>query len=121
MEKEKQQKLPKAFKRKWIKALRSGKYIQGDSALKTTSEDEYFESEEKVTKYCCLGVACVISGARIIESAYPGFIDGFRSVRGMRKVPKLLHGSSGIPEKLANLNDQGNSFERIALWIEKNL
>lgn len=120
MEEDKQQRLSKAFKRKWINALRSGKYIQGDAALKkTTTGDDDFESEKKVTKYCCLGVACVVSGAKIIGSS--GYIDGFRSVRGMRKVPKLLHGSSGIPEKLADLNDQGNSFEEIALWIEKNL
>ena len=45
-------KLPKAFKTKWIKALRSGKYKQGRLRLYNPKEDTY----------CCLGVAGKICG-----------------------------------------------------------
>jgi hypothetical protein len=39
----------------WVAALRSGEYEQGDGALKSVADSH------DVT-YCCLGVACEISG-----------------------------------------------------------
>ncbi len=36
---------------KWVAALRSGEYQQGEGYLLTSDEDE-------VKRYCCLGVAC---------------------------------------------------------------
>lgn len=45
----------KKMMRKWIKALRSGKYRQGKSALKRRSEDHG-------ATYCCLGVLCEVAG-----------------------------------------------------------
>lgn len=39
--------------RKWIKALRSGKYIQGEKRLRQVGP--------KGLEYCCLGVVCNIS------------------------------------------------------------
>lgn len=46
--------LPKAFTLKWIEALRSGKYIQGDEYLC----EEYRIDENTMGYYhCCLGVA----------------------------------------------------------------
>ncbi len=39
------------FRRNWIQALRSGKYLQGRGALKNRG------------RYCCLGVACEVFGA----------------------------------------------------------
>lgn len=107
------QKLPKAFKAKWLKALRSGEYKQAKSALKEKSEDGF--------KHCCLGVACEVVKAKIIVKNIPGFIESSQDVRGIRKVPTVLRGSSGVANKLARLNDMGNSFKRIALWIDKNL
>ena len=41
----------KAVIKRWVKALRSGKYKQGLGALKAT------DSEGK-PRYCCLGVLC---------------------------------------------------------------
>lgn len=41
-------KLTKTEKKKWVAALRSGKYKQGQKALL------------KDDKFCCLGVACAI-------------------------------------------------------------
>lgn len=43
-------KIEPEFKKKWLEALRSGKYEQGRLFLKNLSG-----------KYCCLGVACDIS------------------------------------------------------------
>lgn len=118
-------KLPKLFKRKWVEALRSGEYKQGRASLK--------EETEKGYTYCCLGVAAEIAGCKFTMSYDGGgaFIEGKsrkngiknpKPVRGYTKVPKLLHGSEGIPAKLANFNDQSKwSFKKIAAWIEKNL
>lgn len=45
-------KLPAKTKAKWVAALRSGKFKQGQHTLKTETADK--------TYYCCLGVACEI-------------------------------------------------------------
>jgi hypothetical protein len=42
--------------RKWVEALRSGEYRQGKGHLTV------LDSEEQERSYCCLGVACEISG-----------------------------------------------------------
>lgn len=128
-------KLPKAFKKKWTKALRSGRYKQADGVLK----GEFFEKDEKnenkeikVIKHCCLGVACEIAGARIPykDSQDIGMIDPGTGIRGITKVPEMLVStkdefgdfeSPDVAEKLAGFNDNGHSFEWIANWIDKNL
>lgn len=46
-------KLPKKFKEKWLKALRSGEYKQSTGFL-----TEQYEGE---SNYCCLGVACKVA------------------------------------------------------------
>ena len=102
--------MTKEFKDKWIAALRSGEYKQCECQL------------QKGQSYCCLGVACVIAGNEIphpelIELVSPiYFIDD--SFKG---VPSELIGDEGLPGTLSRLNDQGNSFECIADWIEKNI
>lgn len=48
-------KFPKVFKRKWIKALRSGEFKQGEGSLKIMVEDNGYQ-------YCCLGVAAEVAG-----------------------------------------------------------
>lgn len=102
-------KLPLTFKKKWLKALRSGKYAQGATALRDG------------TRYCCLGVACHIAGATGIKDK--GYIEnGAKSkIKSINKVPKLLHGEADVPNVLAHLNDTGNTFEQIADVIEKYL
>ena len=107
-------KLPKSFKKKWLKALRSGKYNQGTLALRSVSK-------ECGTTYCCLGVACHVAGAsgiknkELIENC-----DGTR-IKSINKVPLLLRGDKGIPTVLAWLNDKGKTFEQIADVIEEKL
>lgn len=43
------------LKAKWSAALRSGKYVQGDTWLKNSG------------KYCCLGVLCEVMGHELAE------------------------------------------------------
>jgi hypothetical protein len=98
--------MKKALKARWVKALRSGKFEQVAGGLK-----------DEEGGYCCLGVLCAISPAvatrvgkcwendtLLSDSAleYAGFDDGKQG-------------------ELATKNDTGQSFGRIATYIEKYL
>jgi hypothetical protein len=52
--------MPKEFLEKWLKALRSGEYKQGEDLLYNPKEQSY----------CCLGVACVIDTPDIDKDYY---------------------------------------------------
>lgn len=114
-------KLPRVFKRKWIAALRSGKFIQGEGSLKKKNNGQF--------EYCCLGVAAEVAGCKISVDRYsydgPGYIlnpaDKIR-IRGITKVPFMLRGNKEpAVKKLANMNDSSRNFNKIADWIDKNL
>lgn len=114
--------LPVAFKRKWVKALRSGEFKQGRSSLK---ENMSFENDIVDYRYCCLGVACEIQG---LKTDNRGFIENnniYKNLRGITKIPKILLGNEDnnpVVSKLVSLNDTKKwNFKRIATWIEKNL
>ena len=49
--------LPKAFAEKWLEALRSGEYNQGDTYLKINKIPEGGIKDTEVCFHCCLGVA----------------------------------------------------------------
>lgn len=101
-------KLPKEFKKKWVKALRSGKYKQGQGYLKVNEDS-----------YCCLGVAVVIN-KRHIQSNFYHYINGAHA----SAVPKMLVGNpceNIIVSKLSKMNDDGRSFKYIASYIERYL
>ena len=108
-------KLPKVFKKKWLDALRSGKYKKGKEMLYNIDKNTY----------CCLGVACVISGYKkeLITHGEEGYIEEFKTPR----IPNILIGSDDIVNTLIAKNDGGKSYKRalgfkeIANWIEKNL
>lgn len=105
------EKLPIAFKKKWLKALRSGEYQQGIGELKSIDG-----------KYCCLGVAAEVCGATRIKKLE--FIKKGNKIRGITKIPNLLIGdraSNSIVYKLSTMNDEGESFKKIANYIEKHL
>lgn len=110
------EKLPIDFKTKWIAALRSGEYIQGMTYL----------FNEDTGNYCCLGVACIISGISKDEIKNKMIIpDSFS------EVPDIIKGGAGnndIVDTLTKINDGYNSsnvsqksFEEIADYIEQNL
>jgi hypothetical protein len=121
--------MKKSTANKWVKALRSGKYKQGEGHLRSVNK-------KGKASYCCLGVLAKVNkvdsnfidyndllhvrdireqcgianrcGAAINEDGdqvYPGF-----KVKGTYKEFKSL----------ADANDEGVSFKAIARWIEKN-
>ena len=108
----------KKIKKQWLEALRSGKYRQTKEALK---DDD---------GYCCLGVLCNLVKDRVGED-----FDGHKDYEGdSEKVGYLFMGKLFYPpekilklarisikgaKKLANLNDDGNTFEQIANHIDR--
>lgn len=101
--------------KKWVRALRSGKWQRTAGALRTGD------------KYCCLGVACEISGLGIWDRM-GRYISGDSSdLRLPKEVMEWLGMDSddgqldfgGTPTSLAVLNDSGKTFKQIANIIEK--
>lgn len=109
-------KLPKPFKIKWVKALRSENYLQTEERLYNP-----FANDGK-GGYCCLGVACAIQHPKLNLTG--GWITD-EIAKKTRKVPSILKGLDGnneLVKKLTKMNDSGKwSFNRIATYIEKYL
>lgn len=108
-------KLNHKFKRKWLKALRSGIYKQGTGVLKVKGKQEY----------CCLGVACDVAG--IPRDKYAGKeLPSDLSKTLQLKLPPFFRSEEfgGNDEcddyirTLAQMNDDGESFTDIANEIE---
>lgn len=112
--------------RKWVEALRSGKYEQGTGALR------------KGGKLCCLGVACeaaIQNGVKIEVTATRG--DAFFRYNGVLcHLPEPVQTWLGIPKGDPGLyrdektdgelraihanDDMGLSFTAIADLVERN-
>ena len=110
-------------KRKWVRALRSGEYRQGRGAMFTGDGGN-----------CCLGVLaaemvpefCRTSGKRGLAARHFNDTPGTAlELVGNAVIPNDLAVLWNLDEEaqndLANMNDDGVSFKRIATWIEKNL
>jgi len=120
------EKLPKAFKKKWVAALRSGKYTQASGELYNT----FFDDEDNpYDGYCCLGVAEKIMGTDLNTMVGLGEPS---QLKGLSKVPKILRQpcqntevpwkDKNIVSKLISMNDDKNwSFNKIASYIERYL
>ena len=100
--------MDKDFVKKWIEALRSGKYEQGKGKL---FKDNF---------YCCLGVAGICAQIPLSEMYdkdsffYPKF-------KKYPDLPKELS-ESVLGNKLAIMNDCDEmSFNEIANYLEENL
>lgn len=101
------EKLPTEFKEKWIAALVSGEYEQGKEHLCVND------------KYCCLGIACVVSGAKMtVDLGEWGTIP---SLRQTENVPRQLIVNEDLIRTLYEMNDSGITFPEIANWINENL
>lgn len=124
-------KLPKAFRKKWLEALRSGKYEQttGQLADYELAENEEDYNYDKPLGYCCLGVACDIVGHKeklkeFMFDGYPSdcYDENYNNV--FKKLPKIIRESNDRPDDftfiVAKMNDQGKSFKEVADWIEQN-
>ena len=109
------------LKAKWIEALRSGNYDQGQFLLRDANDN-----------FCCLGVLADLIGLpwRFVEAG------GASGGVAHYDVPDGLHTNNGcIPERVAEeigllhfastrlmgMNDRGKSFAEIAQWIEEHL
>jgi hypothetical protein len=115
--------MDRKIKRKWVKALRSGRYQQAQSELKTENNT-----------YCCLGVLCNVVGARWANSDEGWLIAKLKGAvinvpNGEILTPKFLK-QIGLTKYrqdiLTRMNDgegftRGSSFTEIAAYIDKNL
>jgi hypothetical protein len=97
------------IKAKWVTALRSGEYEQGNFCLKSEAG------------YCCLGVLCEISGMPFEEWAGvpPYEICQWAGLASSNPIVKTVEEETC--RSLANLNDGGMSFNNIADIIEEQL
>jgi hypothetical protein len=115
---------------KWTAALRSGEYKQGAGALRTHSDC-----------YCCLGVLCDLyanSGATFVENEPVEWSGQFGTSflgqafhlpptvaewAGMTQrnpaIDDSLSVSHELGRTLADINDNGMTFEKIADLIDK--
>lgn len=119
--------MKQADKKKWVKALRSGKYEKGEGALRDYND-----------KYCCLGVACEIFGIeakKVAPSGDGGYESGYQYDLSLGLLPDVLQERLGLTSEgnlpksvllnglalksLVSLNDSGASFKRIASVIER--
>lgn len=94
-------------KKKWLKALRSGKYEQGRGQLRFNNE------------FCCLGVlACVVDRDEKTWYAEDGGF-GYEASQQQRLTGRL---SRATVNQLIRMNDtDSKSFKAIANWIDKNV
>jgi hypothetical protein len=120
------QEMDPEVKHRWVEALRSGRYEQGTGAL------------NKEGKLCCLGVLCEVAledglpmevgqhkdgvGHLVVEydevsSVLPDLVQEYAGLSDDN--PSVLIGGSTI--SLAELNDDGTSFNVIADVIEEQL
>lgn len=101
------------LKTKWVKALRSGKYKQGNGQLKLMGGE-----------YCCLGLLCEIHpDGKWMNGIRPVY--RFEGESAWAYLPNVLRERIGIDPfeeiDVAKLNDANKSFDEIADWIEENL
>jgi hypothetical protein len=128
--------MKKDIAKKWVKALRSGKYKQGECYLKQFNDNGQ-------AKHCCLGVLCELYNNEMKKkhkkSLNTKIVDGYaerpvsfnKQQQGLPSVVKKWAGmkdslgyfiaDTEFSECLAELNDMGTKFKTIANTIEKNV
>lgn len=111
----------KANRKKWVKALRSGKYKKGAGALRSGLD-----------KYCCLGVLCAVAGIRPRGRLDGNFIYRGESLHAPKEAMAFVglrckDGSTRAGSQYNNItnanslelmNDMGADFSQIADFIE---
>ncbi len=111
----------KRIKKKWIAALRSGAYVRGEEQLVNVSQDD---DGVDVHTFCCLGVLeNIMHEEKNTTFHRHNYSDGFHGVlcalwSGLPTCD--ADNDKGLSEKLAEFNDSGQSFKKIARWIERS-
>lgn len=105
----------------WVEALESGRYKQGAGWLCHTP------AGKRTKLYCCLGVACELFAKDhkiALSTMHDGNINAFDGATELipTRVQKWLglrnnSGSSESYYTLAEMNDEGISFKKIAKFI----
>ena len=111
------------IKKRWLVALRSKLYRQGRFALKSKSK------RQRYFRYCCLGVLCELHAEETIRLwqtvAYPDAEGAQKYISSDIELgyTTLKWASLGKDQQqeLAQMNDSGDSFAKIANYIEENL
>lgn len=105
--------------RRWVKALRSGRYKRYEGSLSSSWNQEQGSPNEK---NCCLGVACRVARMPSEKGKYNwrgwGMLHEFERGNELRKRLGLTR---ALERRLANRNDAGASFAKIADLIEAEL
>jgi len=111
--------MKKYWVKKWVKALRSGKYKQGRYCLRQDDE------------YCCLGVLCEVAGlkGRKMPSALNDRYYRYGQECAITFLPDFVrkkvgmksgNGTFGKNDLVCINDDSTSSFEEIANIIEQN-
>ena len=106
------------WKKRWIKALRSGKYEQGKGALRRPAL-----RGNRAAEFCCLGVLCEVLELPRVYTGYKN--PETKRIHYVGLDPELLDkvGLTGKQQALLmHLNDaEGKTFQEIAAYISRNL
>jgi hypothetical protein len=129
--------MKKEIAKKWVKALRSGKYKQGQSWLK-----QYDKKGQE--HHCCLGVLCELYNdemkkkhkkslnSKTLEDWNVTRISFNKNDQGLPSLVKkwagmkdslgyFIDSNDKMGQCLADMNDIGRKFKTIANTIEKNV
>lgn len=106
-----------AVRARWVEALRSGRYRQGDGRLRRLDGS-----------FCCLGVGCDVLGVewRSEEQwgcySAVGVVSTYDGKDAMNYLDNRTERALGLNSEqavaLANMNDDGKTFAEIADYIE---
>jgi hypothetical protein len=97
----------------WTKALRSGDYQQGYKTLRNMD----FDDNEK-PYYCCMGVLANIMLKQTHNEYWGSLLSDEDSLNQYGL--DLVKLSDSHQDFLMNKNDEGDSFENIANWIDEH-
>ena len=127
--------MKKDVAKKWVKALRSGKYKQGECYLKQLNDNGQ-------AKHCCLGVLCELYNESMRQNHKKTLSTKIRSKNSTdcvtfnnkeNELPKIVMKWADIKDSigcytietevgsLGHKNDIGITFNTIANFIEKNV
>lgn len=112
------------LQKKWLKALRSGKFRQGKGALKIEAKNQGHP------KYCCLGVANEVCKLGETDPENATLVHTYKKL-GLRTSGGEPKGEHTYSWRLTELNDEGltnddswtvkkMTFKKIADHIEQN-